>query len=207
MIPTKPSDADDAATKPITDLPLFSPEEISDAHFKPAAPETAGQLAAVADTVLVADQATLPIEQEPERAGAVPATPVGPQVAPLAGRIQAAALDAVVLAAVLISLLAGGTLLGAPADLQALPFYLPTWLLFGFLYFVIPLLFWGRTPGMAYAGVIARGSNGAPLSVGQAIRRWMASMATMGLIGLPGLVALSGRSLADRLSHTSTFAD
>jgi uncharacterized RDD family membrane protein YckC len=201
VISGRPADSEDVATEPIADLPLFSPLEIEAAAasrspaVRPAAPPAAW----------AGEQATLPIEPvatepEPARSG-----DVGNRPATIGRRARAAALDALLLAAVLVVLLAGGLLLGAPADLEALPLYLPTWLLFSFLYHVVPLVFWGRTPGMARAGVTAGGASGRALSVGQAIRRWAGAMATLGLAGLPGLLALSGRSLADRFSHTSTW--
>ena len=194
MIPHKPSDLDDAATEPIVDLPLFSERELSESLIEPV--EKGVDL----EPSAIAEQATLPIEAPAERPDAEP------YPAPFARRFKAAALDAGALAAVLITLLAGGALLGAPSGLSALPFYLPTWLLFSFLYHVVPLLFWGRTPGMAYVGLVARSTEGGPLKIAQAIRRWAADMVTMLLLGLPGLMALSGRSLADRSSGSATRA-
>lgn len=196
MIRTRPSDIDEAATEPVADLPLFPGAKISEdarpsgSPAKPHAPESE----------LRTEQATLPVEQSARAGDAQPYT------APIGKRFQAAALDAAAMAAVLVALMAGGALLGAPSDLSALPFYLPTWLLFSFLYHVIPLLFWGRTPGMSYAGLVARTSDGGPLAVAQAIRRWLASMSTVLLFGLPGLAALAGRSLSDRASGTTTLA-
>lgn len=204
MIPSRPADTDDAATEPIADLPLFSQGEIATAVIDspPAEPDAATLASAAAEGSAV-EQTTLPIE--PPHDQQEPVADASPRPAPIGRRFAAAALDALVLAAVLVTLVAGGTLLGAPVSWTALPYYLPTWGLFSLLYHVVPLLFWGRTPGMAYVGVVARTLSGRSLSVGQATRRWAASMVTLGLLGLPGLLALSGRSLADRTSRTSTF--
>jgi uncharacterized RDD family membrane protein YckC len=75
---------------------------------------------------------------------------------------------------------------------------------FSFLYWCVPLAFWGRTPGMAWVGHTARSSNGEPLSFGQTFLRWLGSVLTLALAGLPLLLALSGRSLTDRISDSRT---
>jgi uncharacterized RDD family membrane protein YckC len=170
---------------------------------------------AVADPGPTADpperDSTGPIHNEPDQTGPIEsvdsersATPGSPDRAPLVRRFHAAALDAAAMIAVLITLVGGATLLGAPSGLAALPYYLPTWLLFSLIYHVVPLLFWGSTPGMAYVGVVTRAITGGPLTVDQALRRWLAGAVTTLLLGLPGLMALSGASFADRVSHTTT---
>ena len=99
--------------------------------------------------------------------------------------------------------------LGLPDHLDAFGFAESGLLLFllawSFLYFVIALAFWGQTPGMAWAGVIARARAEEPLSFGQTVRRWAGAWLTWALAGLPGLLALTGRSLADRLSDSRTY--
>lgn len=75
---------------------------------------------------------------------------------------------------------------------------------FSFLYWVIPLAFWGRTPGMAWVGHAVRDEDGGPLSFGQAARRWTGALLTLGLVGIPQLLALGGRSLSDHLSGSWT---
>lgn len=74
-----------------------------------------------------------------------------------------------------------------------------------FLYWIIPLAFWGQTPGMAWLGNIARSFDDEPLSFGQALLRWLGAWITAGLLGLPQLLALGGRSLTDRLSDSKTL--
>ncbi len=80
-------------------------------------------------------------------------------------------------------------------------------LVFSFLYWVVPLAFWGQTPGMAWVGHTARSQSGDPLSFGQTFRRWFGSILTLALAGLPLLLALTGRSLTDRVSDSKTVAD
>ncbi len=77
-------------------------------------------------------------------------------------------------------------------------------LVFSFLYWSVPLAFWGQTPGMAWVGHIARSSSGEPLSFGQAFRRWFGSVLTLAFAGLPLLIALTGYSLTDRISGSRT---
>lgn len=77
-------------------------------------------------------------------------------------------------------------------------------LVFSFLYWVVPLAFWGRTPGMAWVGHTARAPQDQPLTFGQASLRWLGALCTLALAGLPFLLALTGRSLTDRISNSST---
>ena len=78
-------------------------------------------------------------------------------------------------------------------------------LVFSFLYWCVPLAFWGRTPGMAWVGHTARSANGEPLSFGQTFLRWLGAVLTLGLAGLPLLLTLTGRSLTDRISDSRTI--
>lgn len=129
----------------------------------------------------------------------------GPVPAPFAARLTATLADLGVYAAAAGAGWIGTVLLGArldAADLPALAVYL---LAFSFLYAVVSLAFWGRTPGMTAAGVVARGAGDAPLTFGQTGLRWLAGVLTAALLGLPLLVALTGRSLADRLSGSATL--
>lgn len=128
----------------------------------------------------------------------------GPRPAPFAARLLAAAADLGVHAAVTAVAWAGTALTGArldAADLPALGIFLVA---FSFLYSVVSLAFWGRTPGMAAAHVVARGPSDQPLTFGQTGLRWLAALLTVLLAGLPLLVALTGRSLPDRLSGSQT---
>ncbi len=79
-------------------------------------------------------------------------------------------------------------------------------LVFSFLYWMVPLAFWGQTPGMSWVGHTARSSSGEPLSFGQTFMRWLGSIVTLAFAGLPLLIALTGRSLTDRVSNSQTLA-
>ncbi len=79
-------------------------------------------------------------------------------------------------------------------------------LVFSFLYWTVPLAFWGQTPGMAWVGHTARSLSGEPLSFGQTFLRWLGSVLTLAFAGLPLLITLSGRSLTDRISGSQTTA-
>lgn len=94
--------------------------------------------------------------------------------------------------------------LGVPLTTESWPAFAVLVLAFSFLYWVVPLAFWGQTPGMAWIGHIARGDGDEPLSFGQTVRRWIGAWLTVGLVGLPLLLGLGGRSLSDRLSGTET---
>lgn len=123
-------------------------------------------------------------------------------------RLTAALLDAGILLAAAATAVLGAFLLGvgwSEDDLGGLAALL---LVFSFVYSVVPLAFWGRTPGMALAGVIARGADGGPLTFGQTGLRWLGGLLTLLLAGLPlllALPALGDRSLADRLSGSRTW--
>ncbi|HSM51631.1 MAG TPA: RDD family protein, partial [Thermoanaerobaculia bacterium] len=86
------------------------------------------------------------------------------------------------------------------------PAYAAFLVAFSFLYWVIPLAFWGQTPGMVWAGVVARNLDDGPLAFGQTARRWLGSLLSLALLGLPGLGALRGRSLADWMSGSRTLS-
>jgi uncharacterized RDD family membrane protein YckC len=70
---------------------------------------------------------------------------------------------------------------------------------------VVPLAFWGGTPGMIWCGLVARNAVSEPLSFGQSVLRWLGAWLTWALAGLPGLLALGGRSLSDLLSGSATY--
>lgn len=89
-------------------------------------------------------------------------------------------------------LLPGETLVWPAAALFAL--------LWSLTFVILPLAFFRRTAGMALCGLTAKSLDRAPLSFGQATRRWVGGLLTIALLGLPGLLALWGRSLSDRLS-------
>jgi uncharacterized RDD family membrane protein YckC len=125
----------------------------------------------------------------------------------LGSRLMAGAADLLIHAAVLMVLLIGTRLLGvrtAFSDAPALALFL---LAFSFLYTIVPLAFWGHTLGMAWAGLISQNRDGEPLTFDQTARRWLGGVLTLAAAGLPLLIALGGRSLADLLSGSVTWSE
>lgn len=124
-----------------------------------------------------------------------------PERVTIASRYLAGLADFAVHAAVAVLLLLGARLLGVPAGFGAWPALVVFLLVFSFLYSILPFAFWGQTPGMAWAGLVARAPGDVSLTFGQAARRWAGALLTVALLGLPTLLAVAGgRSLADRLS-------
>ena len=104
------------------------------------------------------------------------------------------------LAVVVIGVLSA-RFLQIPLDVSQWPGFLGFALSFSFLYTSLPLAFWGQTPGMAISGL--RAADGEhQLSFGQTTMRWIASILTVCTLGLPLLLARTGRPLADRLSRS-----
>jgi len=118
--------------------------------------------------------------------------------------VLAAAADVVVHVGVLSLSVLAMAMMGLRPSLDQWPGFGAFALLFSFLYLTIPLAFWGQSPGMAWSGVRARDSDGRPLTFGQTALRWLASLVCLLLVGAPLLIALTGRSLADRLSRSRT---
>ena len=80
-------------------------------------------------------------------------------------------------------------------------------LIFSFLYWMVPVAFWGQTPGMAWVGQAARSVGDEPLTFYQAFLRWAGALITTALAGLPQLLSLkAGGSLSDRLSESKTVS-
>lgn len=178
-------------------LPLFDDD---DPALAPAPPPTFEDEPAPG-------RASAPHESALRRARPVALPPPEPEppTAGLGARLRGAVGDLAVLAAVGTVALGGLRLLEVPFAAGQAPGLLLFLLAWSFLYFVISLAFWGQTPGMAWAGVIARTGAGEALSFGQTARRWAGAWLTWSLAGLPGLLALTGRSLADRLSGSATY--
>lgn len=115
---------------------------------------------------------------------------------------MAGLLDLAVAASVLTIVLAVVRWMGVEPRFGAWPAYATFLLAFSFLYFVIPLSFWGQTPGMSWAGIAARWDEDLPLSFGQSTQRWIGAILSLLLLGLP--VLFGERTLADRISGTTT---
>lgn len=200
------------------DLPLHAPAAAEmtkeSAAPRPRAPE-APQPQVL--SLFPDDGCVVAPESEPEppmaerlapRAGPRPVPPPRPSV-PTAGfapRLAAGLADLAVHAGVAVLLVAGSRALGVSGAPPWPPVALCL-VLFSFLYFVVPLAFWGKTPGMAWRGLQARARNEQPLSFGQATRRWLGAVVTVLLAGLPALAALAGRSLTDLVSGSLVRRD
>ncbi|MEM6793972.1 MAG: RDD family protein [Acidobacteriota bacterium] len=135
-----------------------------------------------------------------------PAPGDGNELPALQDRLLGGLADFTVVIAVVGLSIVAAQLLGVRITLASWPPFLVFGLLFSFPYAVIPLAFWGQTPGMAWVGHLARSEEGEPLSFGQTTQRWIGALLTVATVGLPLLLALgeSGSSLADRLSASKT---
>lgn len=133
-----------------------------------------------------------PVESEP---GPRPASSV------YARRWAAGALDGGVHLAVLVLAAAGSWWLGVPltrVSILPLVVFLGC---FSFVYHIVPLTFWGHTPGMAGVGLVARDPNGEPLTIHQAGQRWLGGILNLATLGLFFLISRE-RSLPDLLSRS-----
>lgn len=143
-----------------------------------------------------------PHPEPPEASAPTPAA-TGPEAPALSVRYLAGLADLAVHLAFGVVLLYGARWLGADAGLADWPALVPVLAVFSFLYSVLTLAFWGQTPGMAWAGLVARASGDRSLTFGQTTRRWLGGLLTAALLGLPALPAGGGRrTLADRLSDS-----
>lgn len=210
----------------LEDLPLFGNLEDPEEFEEPAKDEQPAEIE-VEEPWQPEAEAVMPLEPQaiepevspqfdftevaPPDPAATPELTSSPEPTPsirpasLTDRLGAALLDLAVMAGAAIALAGGAAVLGATPQLSDWPLLAFPWLLFSFLYHVIPMAFWGQTPGMASMSLTARTLDDRPLSLGQAVRRWLATLGTVVLLGLPGLLALTGRSATDRLSQSATY--
>jgi uncharacterized RDD family membrane protein YckC len=130
----------------------------------------------------------------------------GPDRAGIGSRLVAGAADLLVHGAVIVGVLLGCRSMGVRPVLTDWPAFAVFLLSFSFLYTVVPLAFWGHTPGMAWLGLDARSRDGEPLAFDQTARRWLGAIVTSVLLGLPMVLALGGRSLSDLLSGSETLS-
>lgn len=121
-------------------------------------------------------------------------------------RLAAGVTDLLLIAATGLLLVLGSLLLGVRTGAgQTAPLVLFL-LLFSLVYTVVPLAFWGHTPGMLRARLVARSHESEPLTFGQTGLRWAGMVLTTLLLGIPLLLTLhGGRSLTDRLSRSETY--
>lgn len=118
-------------------------------------------------------------------------------------RLAGGVLDLVAHLAALAAAVVGGWLLGVPpTSLSVYPLALFV-LSFSFLFHVLPLTFWGHTPGMASVGLLARSADGGPLTINQSIRRWLGVLLIAGSCGLLFLIRPKGQSIPDLFSGST----
>lgn len=132
--------------------------------------------------------------------------PVWKPTVALGRRVGAGIFDLVVNLLVLTAVGLGLSLLKITIGPGAIAPLMLFALSFSFLYYVFPLAFWGRTPGMARTDIVTRSRDGETLSFSQAARRWIGTLLTLGTLGIPLLFAGKNGDLpADLLSHSQTF--
>ena len=146
---------------------------------------------------------------KPKKTTARPDTETRPVWRPtvtLGKRIAAGFIDLAVNLTVVFGVGIGLRSLGIALDRSILVPVLTFALSFSFLYFVFPLAFWGRTPGMARVDIVTRSRDGQSLSFNQAAKRWLGALLTLLTLGLPLLLGVkSGELLSDRLSGSQTY--
>jgi RDD family protein len=123
---------------------------------------------------------------------------------PFRARLFAGLVDLGVHVAVAAVALVGTRLLGITPSAAQLPAFGALLAVFSLFYTVVPLAFWGRTPGMAAVGLVCHAGDDLPLTFAEALKRWLGEVVTVLGLGLPALLALgaSRRSLADRWSSS-----
>lgn len=118
-------------------------------------------------------------------------------------RLQAGLADLSFVALVGAVVAVGVSLAGTALTPRTLAGILLFALDFSFLYMLLPLAFWGRTPGMAWVGVRLVADDGGLPTFRRCAVRWIVAVLTVASLGLLALVALIGRrSLGDRLSRS-----
>lgn len=196
----RPSTAQEAAQSPES-TKKSSEETLTATQSKEGETESLPLFAAAGDSPDLEDRETASAQ-----VGAVPPSP--PLPAPLGKRFLAGAIDLAVWLATLLFLALGASFLGVGLSVRDWPAAVLFVAAFSFLYTVIPLAFWGKTPGMAWARIVAHAGKGEPLTFGQTGIRWLATLVTLAFLGLPSLLALfPGGSLVDRWSHSHTDQD
>lgn len=207
--PDKPEDPDEPL---LFDLPLAAgpdrrdePEEPPMERQRPVRERRPAPVAAAPELPLTRSRSgPVPVpdlEREEPEAGMVG----DDGAARRARRFAAGLADLVVHAALAVAAVLGVRALGVRPDLAQWPAFAAFLLTFSFLYTVLPLAFWGHTPGMAWAGITSRNQDGEALTFDQTARRWLGGLVTALLLGLPLLVLVKGRSLADLVSGSAAY--
>jgi uncharacterized RDD family membrane protein YckC len=191
-----PGSREEPEELPVT--PKRSPPEVRRPAAPPAAPARSGRSGPV----------PVPVPEMEEDAEPAAAARAASEFAGPGRRLAAGLADLVVHAAIGVLALLGCRGLGVRPDLREAPAFAVLLLSFSFLYTVLPLAFWGYTPGMAWAGITSHNTprNGEPLAFDQTVRRWLGAILTSALAGLPLLLAFGGRTLTDWVSGSATYA-
>ncbi|MFL6237064.1 MAG: RDD family protein [Thermoanaerobaculia bacterium] len=192
--PGKPNEPEEPL---LFDLPLSAPGSEPEEELFPVAPKRASRETRRTGPVPVPVPEPGAREAAPEKARSEFAGPVR--------RIAAGLADLIVHAAVGVLALLGCRWLEVRPEVREWPAFAAFLLAFSFLYTVLPLAFWGHTPGMAWAAITSRNRDGEPLSFDQTVRRWLGGLLTLALVGLPLLLAFGGRTLTDWISGSATY--
>lgn len=124
--------------------------------------------------------------------------------APFRARVLAGLADFALHLGMVGAMVGGATVLGVQVGWDDWPALGLLVIAFSFLYWVVPLAFWGQTPGMAWIGIGSRALDDEPLSFSQTALRWLGALLTVLLAGIPLALATTGSSLSDRLSQSKT---
>ena len=204
--------SDDRLELPLFDPPKRQSKEELDALFDDTTPPREEDEPMVIETIeLTGDSESALEEAETEEfvtedlSSEAAQVDRGAQPAGIGMRLAAGLIDLLVHAALVGILVGGSSLLDAPVGWRHTMPVAFVGLVFSYVYYVVPLAFWGRTPGMTVAGLRVRTLDDRPLSLPQATKHWLALLLTAATGGLGVLLAVSGRSLADRLSGSQTL--
>jgi uncharacterized RDD family membrane protein YckC len=191
--PGKPNEPEEPL---LFDLPLSAPgsgQEEPEEELFPVAPKRASRETRRSGPV--------PVPEDREEPRPAPRSEFAGPVRRIAGGLA----DLVVHAAAGVLALLGCRWLEVRPEAREWPAFAAFLLAFSFLYTVLPLAFWGHTPGMAWAAITSRNRDGEPLAFDQTVRRWLGGLVTLALVGLPVLLAFGGRSLTDWISGSATY--
>ncbi|HSG38015.1 MAG TPA: RDD family protein [Thermoanaerobaculia bacterium] len=208
----RPDKPDDPEEPLLFDLPLGGPDRLDEPEeplLERKRPARESRPAPVAPELPLAGRSARPVPvpalEDDEDDGFEAETAAGDGSAGRAPRLAAGLADLVVHAALGVAAVLGVRGLGVKLDLTQWPAFAVFLVAFSFLYTVLPLAFWGHTPGMAWAGITSRNQDGEALTFDQTARRWLGGLVTALLLGLPLLVLVKGRSLADLISGSATY--
>lgn len=195
----RPGKTDEPEEPLLFDLPLSAPGEEPEEEELPIAPKRRASSSEARRT------GPVPVPDPEGRMEPRPAPAPRSEFAGPVRRLGAGVADLIVHAAVGVLALLGCRWLEVQPQLHEWPAFALFLLSFSFLYTVLPLAFWGHTPGMAWAAITSRNRDGEPLTFDQTVRRWLGGLLTLALVGLPVFLAFGGRTLTDWISGSATY--